>query len=96
MSADQSPRRGRRPRDPIPEFASREEEVRFWDTHDLADYWDDFEPVELRFSENLSQDLTIRLDEASLKELRQRAREQGIGPTALARLWVLERLKQVQ
>ncbi len=33
-------------KEPIPRFASREEEAAFWDEHDLADYWDDFERVE--------------------------------------------------
>ena len=23
----------------IPEFANREEEAEFWDTHDITDYW---------------------------------------------------------
>jgi CopG antitoxin of type II toxin-antitoxin system len=41
---------------PIPEFASREEEARFWDTHDLADYWDEFKPVEMRFANNVAKD----------------------------------------
>ncbi len=29
-------------KEPIPEFKSREEEATFWDTHDIADYWDDW------------------------------------------------------
>ena len=29
----------------IPEFASREEEAEFWDTHDFTDYLDELEPV---------------------------------------------------
>jgi hypothetical protein len=32
-------------KDPIPEFASRQEEAEFWDTHDFGDYWDDWQPV---------------------------------------------------
>ena len=47
-------------REPIPEFASREEEARFWDTHDMADYWDEFKPVKVRFAKNLSEGLHIR------------------------------------
>jgi hypothetical protein len=83
----------------IPEFASIEEEAAWWDTHDLADYWDEFTPVQVRFAENLSgkilsRGLTIRFDDESLAELRRRAREKGVGPTTLARMWILERLKQ--
>jgi hypothetical protein len=39
----------------IPKFASREEEVRFWDTHDFTDYMKEFMPVRVRFAKNLSQ-----------------------------------------
>ncbi len=77
----------------IPEFKSREEEAEFWDTHDTADYEDEFKPVKVRFAKNLSQGITVRLDPTSLVALRSKAHEQGIGPTTLARMWILERLK---
>ena len=83
-----------KPKEPIPEFASREEEAEFWDTHDLADYWDEFKPVKVRFARNLSEGITIRLDKETLKELRSRAKEKGIGPTTLALMWILERLQE--
>ena len=38
----------------IPTFASREEEAAWWDSHDLADYLDEFEPIEVTFAEDLS------------------------------------------
>ena len=81
---------------PIPEFASREEEAEFWDTHDLADYWDDFKPVRVRFAKNLSQGITVRLDPETLEQLRFRAHQKGIGPTTLARMWILERLNELK
>lgn len=81
-------------RDPIPEFKSIEEEAEFWDTHDLADYWDEFKPVEVRFAKNLSAGLHIRLDPASARELHGVAHEKGVGPSTLARMWILEHLKR--
>jgi hypothetical protein len=39
----------------IPVFTSREEEAAWWDSHDLADYQDEFETVEGRFANNLSE-----------------------------------------
>lgn len=39
----------------IPTFASREEEAAWWDSHDLADYQDEFETVKARFAETLSE-----------------------------------------
>ena len=79
----------------IPEFASRAEEAAFWDTHSLADYWDEFKPVRVRFAKNLSEGITIRLDPETLRKVRSLAREKGLGPTTLIRMWVLEHLKEV-
>lgn len=76
----------------FPTFSSLEEEAAFWDTHDTADYEDEFKPVKVRFAKNLSEPLTIRLDPKTLAELRAQAHEKGIGPTTLARMWLLERL----
>jgi predicted DNA binding CopG/RHH family protein len=78
----------------IPEFASIKEEAAFWDTHSTADYADEFKPVRVRFAKRLSTGVTIRLDPETLQKLRAIAQEQGIGPTTLIRMWVLERLKQ--
>jgi predicted DNA binding CopG/RHH family protein len=78
----------------IPEFASIEEEAAFWDTHSTADYEGEFTPVRVRFAKRLSTGVTIRLDPETLQKLRTAAHEQGIGPTTLIRMWVLERLKQ--
>ena len=85
-----------KPKEPIPEFKSREEEAEFWHTHDLADYWDEFRPVKVRFAKNLSEGITIRLDHGTLAKLRTRAHEKGIGPTTLARMWILERLRELE
>ena len=78
----------------IPQFASRQEEADWWDTHDLADYQDEFKTVRAVFAKNLSQGLTIRLDPETLNELRTQAHRKGVGPTTLARMWILERLRQ--
>lgn len=81
-----------RPASRIPEFKSREEEARFWDTHDVTDYWDELKPVRVRFAKNLSEGITIRFDPKTLEQLRSRAKKKGLGPTQLARIWIMERL----
>lgn len=78
----------------IPNFASREDEAEFWDTHDIASYIDELKPVRARFSRGLSEGLTIRLDPETLRELRDLARKRGIGPTTLARMWILDHLRE--
>jgi predicted DNA binding CopG/RHH family protein len=80
----------------IPEFASLEDEAAFWDTHSTADYENACKPVRVRFAKKLSEGITIRFDSATLQEVRSAAQEQGIGPTTLIRMWVLERLKRHQ
>lgn len=78
----------------IPEFKSREEEAEWFDSHDMADYQDEFKTVRARFAKNLSEALNIRLDKETLATLRAKAHEQGIGPTTLVRMWILEHLRQ--
>jgi predicted DNA binding CopG/RHH family protein len=80
----------------IPEFSSLEEEATWWETHNLADYQDEFETVETKFAKNLSQGLTIRLDPATLAKVRSLAKKKGIGPTTLIRMWILEDLEQLE
>ena len=77
----------------IPEFASREEAAEWFDTHDMADYQDEFKTVRMRLVNNLTEGITIRLDPGTLVALRTVAKEKGIGPTTLARLWIKERLQ---
>mgnify|MGYP001216143219 CR=1 FL=1 len=83
----------RRPRR-IPEFASREEEAEFWDTHDVAGYLDELHPAEVRFAKKLSEGITIRLTPAMLQRLQAEARRKGVGPSTLARMWILEHLDE--
>jgi predicted DNA binding CopG/RHH family protein len=78
----------------IPEFKTIQEEAEFWDKHDTADFEDSFKPARVKFAKNLSQGITVRLDPETLDELRSLASEKGIGPTTLARMWILEQLRR--
>ena len=77
----------------IPKFATRQEEAEFWDTHDLTDYLDELETVEVKFGDNLSGRVSIHLDADSLSKVCELAGEKGISPAALMRTWVMEHLK---
>lgn len=77
----------------VPDFASREEEAAFWDTHAITDHLDELKPARVRFAKNLSEGITIRLDPQTLAELRTQAHQKGVGPTTLARMWILEHLR---
>ena len=77
----------------IPEFANREEEAAFWDTHSLADYWDEFKPVKVRVAKKLSEKVTISLNPDIFKKACSLADEKGIPLASMIDLWVMERLE---
>ncbi len=78
----------------IPDFKNREDEAKFWETHSVADYLNEFTPVKAKFAKNLSEGITIRFDQPTLTKLRKLAHNKGLGPTTLARMWILEHLQQ--
>lgn len=82
-----------RPPSRIPEFASREEEAEFWDTHDVTDYLDELRPVRVRPMPGLSAGMTVRLDPDDREALGRIATQRGIGPSTLVRMWIKERLR---
>jgi hypothetical protein len=81
-----------RKRSKIPKFKSREEEAAFWDSHDLSDFETDLREVRISVRQPLEHHLSVRLDATVLTELAKIARETGIGPSTLARIWLMERL----
>jgi CopG antitoxin of type II toxin-antitoxin system len=78
----------------IPAFQNVEEEAAFWDIHSVTDFPDELHPERVRVNKRLSAPLTVRLDPVDRAELARRAKEQGIGPSTLIRMWVKERLRQ--
>jgi predicted DNA binding CopG/RHH family protein len=78
----------------IPEFKTLEEEAKFWETHSFSEFTDELKPVKVKFAKNLSEGITIRFDEVTLNKIRGLAHKKGIGPTTLARMWILEHLQQ--
>ncbi len=78
----------------LPDFKTTEQEIEFWETHDLTDYLDELTPVKIEVSPNLTSVLTIRIEGEDFEQLAQRARELGIGASTLARMWIRQRLRQ--
>ncbi len=52
------------------------------------------EVVQVEVRKPLDKVIPVRLSAEKWEELRKEARELGIGPTTLARMWILERLRQ--
>lgn len=53
------------------------------------------EVVEVEVKRPLDKVIPVRLPAEKWRELRREARELGVGPTTLARMWMLEKLRQV-
>ena len=53
------------------------------------------EVVEVEVKRPLDKVIPVRLASDKWEELRREARELGVGPTTLARMWILEKLRQV-
>jgi hypothetical protein len=52
------------------------------------------EVIQIEVKRPLDKVIPIRLSADKWEELRQEAREMGIGPTTLARMWILEHLRK--
>jgi hypothetical protein len=76
----------------IPEFKNYEEEAKFWETHSFSEFADELKPVKVHFAKNLSEGITIRFDQQTLSKIRELAHKKGIGPTTLARMWIMDHL----
>ena len=88
MNADNQPKGN-----PVPEFATREEEAAFWDTHDFADYWDDLKPVSVTFGDDLGSPIVINLDPATRQRVSKAAHDSDTEPDALVHQWIMAGLQ---
>ena len=60
-----------------------------------GDAWDENDVVvRVKVKKPLDKVIPVRLSADKWEELRKEAAELGIGPTTLARMWLLERLRQ--
>ena len=78
----------------IPRFKSREEEAEFWDTHSTTEFEDEWKEVTLKVARPLIHTLAVRLDAKTIDALADLGHQKGLGPSTLARMWLLERLSQ--
>ena len=62
----------------------------FWDTHDTADYWDQFEEVQIDVA--MKPRHRIVIEEDMYARVAEESRRRGMQPETLINLWVAERL----
>lgn len=63
----------------------------FWDTHSLADYWDQTREVE--FEVRAKRRRRVTLDPAVYAQIEAQAQVRGLLPETLINLWLAERLQ---
>lgn len=78
----------------IPNFKSYEEEAKFWDTHDFTEFADELEDVDLVVQLNQPKETTLilRLQKKLKDRLVMVAKAKGVRVSALARMWITEKL----
>jgi hypothetical protein len=72
---------------------SIEEIADFWDTHSLADYWEQTHEVEFEIRAKRRRRVTI--DPEVYVQIEAQALERGILPETLVNLWLVERLQKI-
>ena len=75
---------------PISRARTPDEIGEFWDSHSLADYWDETHEVE--FEVRAKRRRRVTLDPEVYAELEAQARTRGVLPETLVNLWLAERL----
>ncbi len=78
---------------PTKPFKSLEEEANFWDTHSVLDEINKGTLVGFHQA-NKTDTITIRFQPEHIQVLKEQAFQMGIGPTTLARMWIMEKLKK--
>lgn len=77
-------------------MTSYEEIAEFWDTHSVADYWDETEPAEFEIDPNARRRYLVALDHELLTRARRLALECGLSTESMVNLLLEQRLNQLE
>ena len=78
----------------ISKASSYEEIGEFWDTHDLTDYLDDSQIVDVNTSDIQSSKIYFHVETDMAKKIRAIAKRKGVSGTDLLNSWVREKLRE--
>ena len=79
----------------IPKFKNEKEVRDFWDNHSPADFEGELKPTnEIVFVKPQKETLTLRMDRKDINELKRAGEERRIPPSTLARVWIVEKLRE--
>jgi hypothetical protein len=80
----------------IPPFNSYEEMAEFWDTHSLADYWDQTEPAAFEVDSEARRRYLVAVDREVLARVQRLAQTRGVSLESLVNLLLEQRLHEVE
>ena len=71
------------------------EEAKWWDTHDWGEFWNELKDVNIVVDLHRPKDETIilRLQKSLKDRLETIAKSKGLNASALARMWLMEKLQ---
>ncbi len=80
----------------IPKFKSLQEEQKFWDTHSILDFPDQFEEVEMDFSKlkPSTRPITIRLTESMLYDIKLMANKRDVPYQSLIKTILHDKIRE--
>ncbi len=79
---------------PEPPTASLEAIVEFWETHSLADYWEQTGPAEFEFDRDARRHYFVAIDPDLLARVGEAARRRGLRAETLINLWLEQKLRE--
>lgn len=80
----------------IPKFKNEDEEREFWSSHDLTEYIDQFEPVDLDLT-NLrptTESISLRLPAYLLARIKEIANSRDVPYQSLMKIFLAERVEK--
>ncbi len=78
---------------PTPPTDSLDAIAEFWETHSLADYWDQTEPAEFEFDPQARRRYLVAIDPDVLARVRTVAKQKGLQTESLINLWLEQKLQ---
>lgn len=79
----------------LPVFSSYEEVSEFWDTHSLADFWDETEEVEFQIAPDARRRYLVAIDPTILQRVQRLARGRGLSTESLVNLFLEQHLHEL-
>lgn len=80
----------------IPEMKSYEEIGEFWDTHSLADYWEQTEEASFDISSQARRRYLVAIDPSLLLRIQTLAQRRGLSTESFVNLLLEQRLHELE